>query len=233
MGKARADVGEIWTGQPIQAPPFDPQNNRFLPPIGSAAGSDLVTAFGRALMAWNTTEGVLRVLLETIVQHEAPAGRATFLALSSDLGGMDLERVVWSLADAVLPSERKAQVVEVVNYIAAIRPYRNYYAHGLNHISVMGDEAVAPVLTWTAKRGIKHQTDQVTKGQLDELAGWCAIAANHIMALHDWWYPMKLPGYEPKEPVLPPAPAQLAKLTRPLRTYSYEAPARGARKVRK
>ncbi|MEH6697229.1 MAG: hypothetical protein V7672_00875 [Brevundimonas sp.] len=191
----------------------------FIPRADEPDEQRLLIAYGRAMMAWNTLDGTLHTLLEIIIDEDGPAGRATVLALTADAGGMDLEKAISSLAKAVLTGERLADVLALVSFVAAIRPYRNYYAHGLNHMSRERGVLTAPVLTWTAKGGIKHQIDRVTADDLDQMAIWCATAASFTMALPSWWYPLKSPGYEPTRPVLPPKPPQLEKLTNDLDFY--------------
>lgn len=233
MPEVHPDAAIPWDGSEEVKTDETYLRSRFVPQANTPESQAILIAFGRSMMAWNTLEGVLRVMLEAVIDMDGPAGRATILALSADAGGMDLERALSSLADAVLDGERREDVLNLVRYVGAIRPYRNYYAHGLNHVSRHGDKVVAPVLTWTAKGGIKHQVDQITIQQLDQLSTWCARAADFSMGLLDWWYPVTIPGHTPTRPFLGERPKQLEKLTRPLDSYAIYNRKRPTKKGRR
>lgn len=225
MGQVSADAVEIWDGQYRTV---SEMAVRYLPAI-TPDNQTFLISLGRAVMGWNTLEGSLRVLLDVLTEEDGGAGRATVLALSAETSIAGLELAVEALAKAVLDKDRMADVKFVVDYLALVRGYRNYYVHGVNHLSTHQGSTTSPVLRWSAKRGIKYNIDQVTAEDLEQLANWSALGSAYIMAMIDWWYPVKLNGQAPPRPERPPLPPELKKKTHDL-TYYRTAPSRATKR---
>lgn len=192
---------------------------RFLPQDTPEA-NDLLISYGRAMMAWNTAEGALRTFLDVLIEEDGGAGRATVLALSADASSNGLEVAVRALAKCVLTGERLDDAKEVCSRFSLLRGYRNHYAHGLSHIVSYRGATLAPILSWTAKGGIKQARDEVTAHDLDLFSRRAAELSCFVMDLVDWWYPVALPGFRPARPERPPIVAPIDKVTKDLLAYA-------------
>lgn len=207
MGKASAGVGEIWDGRYRTVSELA---SMYLPSEAPEAQA-LVTAYGRAMMAWNMTEMILGQLLEELISEEKGAGRATILALTSDLNGVALETAIASLAPHVCAEDRLPDILYILDLTSRIRGYRNYYAHSLSYVVVEKTRAVAPILKWTAKPKIRQSRDQISKAQLDQFATWCAETSAFIKCVIEDWYPLSLDGKTPPPPERPSLPPRCTK----------------------
>ncbi len=224
MGKASADVGEIWDGRYRTVSELAAM---YLP-SGKPEAQAIVAAYGRAMMAWNTTELVLRLLLEVLIDEEKEAGRATVLALTADLSGVALETAVTSLAPHVCAEDRLPEILYALSLIDRIRGHRNYYAHGISHVSVVKDKPVAPILTWTAKPKIRQHCDNITVEDLDRFATWCAETSAYIKCVIEDWYPLVLDGRTPPRPERPALPPRCTKTANYLQAQPRSLPPRPA-----
>lgn len=204
MGKAKAEVGAAWNGEFATVQELAAA----YAPAPSEQNAPALIAYGRAMMAWNTTEMILGLLLEVLISEDEGAGRATVLALTSDLGGVALETAVGSLAPHVCGPDRLPDIEYALALVSRVRAYRNYYAHGISWLAVDQNGAVAaPIWTWTARPKIKQHKDAVTVTELDTFTRWCAETSAFIKAVIERWYPLAIDGKTappPQRPEMPP-----------------------------
>ena len=220
LAACRSPVSEVTKVHPDGYLGGDPSPlARFLPEDTPEA-IDLLTSYGRAMMAWNTAEGVLRRFLDILIEEDGGAGRATVLALSADASSNGLEVAVRALAKCVLTGERLDDAREVCLRFSLLRGYRNHYAHGLSHIVSYRGKTSAPILSWTAKGGIKQARDEVTAVDLDLFSRRSAELSCFVMDLVDWWYPVEMPGFVPARPVRLPDVVPIDKATTDLLAYA-------------
>lgn len=190
-------------------------SDRFAPSV-NVDTVDFLAAYGRAMMAWNTAEAVLRTFLEVLIEEDKGAGLATIQTLSADTSAEGLERAAGVLAKAVLRAERADDADYAVKLFGRLRGYRNHLAHGPNHLVVRDGEVVAPVLSWTAgRKGLRKNQDIVTRQDLDAFTAQVSAMSDYIMALPSWWYPVQIPGMTPMRPERPvmlpePSPPRIA-----------------------
>lgn len=226
MGNASAGAVEIWDGRyrtvsemaDMYLPPDTPDNQAFL------------AALGRAILGWNTLEGVFRQLLEVLTDLDGGCGRATFIALSAETSIYGIEQAATALSKIVLSGDRFKDAEFAIEQVTRIRDYRNFYVHGVSHLTRLGDQVVAPTLTWSAKRGkIKHNTEQVKTNDLDDLARWSSEQASFIKALIDYWFPVEINGSVPPRPERPAKVPACQKSYRDITSYAFANPATRSR----
>ena len=224
MGMISKDAATVWDGTfktvSELAAAYLPQD--------TPEAQQLVIAYGRAMMAWNTTELILRMLLEVLISEEQGAGRATILALTSDLSGVALGTAVASLAPHVCAEDRLPDIQHALSLIDRIRGYRNYYAHGISYVSVRGGLPVAPISTWTAKPKIRQHKDSITVADLNQFATWCAETSAYIKCVVEDWYPLSLDGRTPPPPERPELPPQCKKTANYLQAPTRSLPPKQA-----
>lgn len=223
MGNASASVGEIWDGRyrtvsemaPMYLPPDTPDNQAFL------------VSFGRAIMAWNTLDGVFRQFLEVLSELDGGCGRATFIALSAETTTYGIEQAAAALSKVVLSGERFKDAEFAIDQVARIREHRNFYIHGANHLTQHDGQVVAPTLTWSAKRGkIKHNTEQIRVSDLHDLAKWSSEQSSFIKSLIDYWFPVEINGSVPPRPDRPEKVPSCQKSYRDITSYAFADPAK-------
>ena len=203
MGKAVAGVG---TRVSPDYQPDQDYHGLYQPPRTEEADRFLA-AFGRMMVAWNTTESILRLMLEVLVDADRGAGRATLYALSAETSGAALETAVASLAPHVLKRPQADEMLYAIKLVGLVRGYRNYYAHGISH--VMGERG--QILTVSAKRTIKRHQQAIKTEDLEQVASWCVAASDFMKRLIDWWYPVSIDGNTPQQPLRPAQPPECKK----------------------
>ena len=211
MGKAVIEAGTPsvkWLTVPELAPLYLPHR--------SEGADQILLAYGRAMMAWNMLEGIVRLVLEVLLEEDGTTGRASMLATTAELSGLGLETAVSSLAPHVLDEARAADIAFSIRCVGLLRGYRNYYAHGLSWVSTYRGETTAPITTWSARRSIRQHTDKITASDLDVFAMRCAEFAAYMKATIEALYPVTLNGEGPPEPERPTAPPECKKATAPL-----------------
>ena len=182
----------------------------YLPPETPESDA-LLAAYGRAMMAWNTTESIVRLLLEVLAGEDGDIGKASWYAITAELGGANLETAVASLAPHVVDAAKADDIVFALKLVAILRGYRNYYAHGVSHIGDVKGEAVGRILTWSAKRTIKQYDDTVSAADFRQFARWCGEASAYIKAVIESWYPIALDGETAPPPQRPAQPPECKK----------------------
>lgn len=180
-------------------------------PARTLANDEILIALGRAVMAWNMTESILRLLLEVLVGEEGGAPRASLMTLTAEISGVDLERAIGVLAPHVLDAERLPDVMYAAKLAERVREYRNFYVHGLSWIVSHEVLAVAPVLTIRARGSLKQYRDEVSAADLERFSRWCAEASSFIKYVIGNWYPVDLGHGPPPAPVRPELPPKCAR----------------------
>lgn len=189
-----------------------------------------LASLGRAIMAWNTLEGVFRQFLEVLADLDGGCGRATFIALSTETPMYGIEHAATALSKVVLSGERLKDAEFAINQVTRIRDYRNFYVHGASHLTLDNGQAVSPAYTWSAKRGkIKHSTEIIKISDLDDLAKWSSEQSSFIKALPEYWFPLKINESVPPRPERPEAVPACQKSYRDITSYAFADPARRSR----
>jgi hypothetical protein len=94
----------------------------------------LFEALGELLVFWNRAEHALQRLLYGLYEPKSFDESVRVQTLIVELGNMRLTNALTTIANTLLSGDDKEHVLHTVAYFELLRPYRNYYIHGIRSI---------------------------------------------------------------------------------------------------
>lgn len=164
----------------------------YLPPSTPEA-DEFLAALGRAVLAWNMAEGIMRLMLESMAQEDGPIGDISLVALTNDLGGITLENAVHRLATSLFKGERLDDIQFCAKRFGKIRDHRNHYFHGITHLET-APVVQGVIISRGGKKKIRYRYERVSADDLDEFSKWCAENSAYAKAVIEGWHPIVIDG---------------------------------------
>jgi hypothetical protein len=101
---------------------------------------DLPLLLGLVVMSWNSCESNLRELIRAIATRHRLEDTQLIDVLVSEMGTLGLTQAIRCYADEVPPSEPElaAALIHSAALTERLKPYRNYYVHGMQGVTRYG-----------------------------------------------------------------------------------------------
>lgn len=193
---------------------------------------DFYRSYGFAVYAWNRAEQSVRNLLATIAAEDIHAqSNPRAVILTAELGSRGIVQALQSFANATMEAEAQDAVIFLVRYFEIVLSYRNYYVHGVTHITSanpnpkddkeLNENPIGLIRHVSSKGKIIYHEDSIDYFDLERFIQWSNLMVRYSnqLSAHIYW-----PGERAPLPDKPTLPPQLVKRVQPYRSPRHRRP---------
>lgn len=178
---------------------------------------DFFASFGNMILSYNNAEeGFRRLLFGLVTPRPKSIGSiALAKAMTDSLDNMGIALALKCFANDIADSKLRTPILHAVEYMDRLRPYRNFYVHGITSIQLTNTGPKGWIHTHTAKGLLREHKTHISKDAIDELADQCRTAQiyfNNVGSYQSYLagdFESGMP--EPKLPSAPPLPKNISK----------------------
>lgn len=160
---------------------------------------------GRFVITWNRVEGAIISLLQTLIPVQEHAGWMRSAIVVSRLDTTGVVDALRSIAKANMVEDQGDAVKNAADFFDRLRPYRNYYVHGITGGRRFTDAGVVGIISYLDARGtLKHYHEML---KIEAITNATSQAEELIEYINKLQYHLK-PGFD-EDPGMHPLPALL------------------------